>query len=240
MDALTGTAVGWPRSATFRTVDMVGLDVLGHVVRNLTGQGCDAARRARDLALPGFFHQMLERKWLGDKTGGGFYKKTSGPEGEERLALDWKTLEYRPAPEAQVSRRSRWRRSVETLRRAAAHCCSAMAAESRTRPGTSSGGAERAVELRGQSHSEIADTIVEIDRAMRLGFNWEMGPFELWDAAGVEATVDAHEAAKAAGRAQRRDSCWPPAASPGIATRRARASGRALLRPGDGERDTRT
>ena len=82
VDALTGTAVGWPRSATFRTLDMVGLDILGHVVRNMTENVRD--ERA-DLKLPDFFKQMLERKWLGDKTGGGFYKKVKGA-GEERAA----------------------------------------------------------------------------------------------------------------------------------------------------------
>src|SRR6266851_7187051 len=92
VDALTGPAVGWPKSATFRTLDMVGLDILVHVVRNMTENVRD--ERA-DLKLPDFFKQMLERKWLGDKTGGGFYKKVNGA-GDERLGLDWKTLEYRP------------------------------------------------------------------------------------------------------------------------------------------------
>src|SRR6202049_4400693 len=80
VDALTGQAVGWPRSATFRTIDLVGLDILGHVVCNMTANVHD------------------ERRWLGDKTKGGFYKKAKSGEGkeDERLALDWKTLEYRP------------------------------------------------------------------------------------------------------------------------------------------------
>src|SRR5258707_10293983 len=90
VDALTGPAVGWPRSATFRTLDLVGLDILGHVVSNMGKQDSPS--------LPRFFEQMLARKWLGDKTGGGFYKKVkSNTAGEDdRLALDWKTLEYRP------------------------------------------------------------------------------------------------------------------------------------------------
>src|SRR6266496_5540074 len=101
VDALTGPAVGWPRSATFRTIDMVGLDILGHVVANMEGlEGRGSPPHAGK--LPDFFRQMLERKMLGDKTGGGFYKKSAGrapspanPGGDERLALDWKTLEYR-------------------------------------------------------------------------------------------------------------------------------------------------
>src|SRR6202521_6022332 len=99
VDALTGQAVGWPRSATFRTIDLVGLDILGHVVSNMTedaegGRG----RPPHTSTLPDFYKQMLERKWLGDKTQGGFYKKVKGGKGEEdeRLALDWKTLEYHP------------------------------------------------------------------------------------------------------------------------------------------------
>src|ERR1700687_2027510 len=103
IDALTGPAVGWPRSATFRTIDLVGLDILGHVVTNMTENVRD---ERSELQIPAFFRQMLERKWLGDKTKGGFYKKSVGrapspPEPgkekeDERLALDWKTLEYHP------------------------------------------------------------------------------------------------------------------------------------------------
>src|SRR4029077_8074647 len=83
VDALTGPAVGWPRSATFRTIDLVGLDILGHVVGNME-------KTQERSALPPFFTEMLTRKWLGDKTRGGFYKKIKGKDGEEaRLALDW-------------------------------------------------------------------------------------------------------------------------------------------------------
>src|SRR5208282_1942442 len=95
IDALTGHAVGWPGSATFRTIDLVGLDILGHVVTNMTQNVRD---ERSELQIPVFFRQMLERKWLGDKTKGGFYKKVKSGDGkvDERLALDWKTLEYHP------------------------------------------------------------------------------------------------------------------------------------------------
>src|SRR6202453_2689985 len=95
IDALTGQAVGWPKSATFRTIDLVGLDILGHVVGNMTANVHD---ERNELKLPSFFTQMLERKWLGDKTKGGFYKKVKGGDSkeDERMGLDWKTLEYRP------------------------------------------------------------------------------------------------------------------------------------------------
>src|SRR6202161_2820650 len=95
VDALTGQIVGWPRSATFRTIDLVGLDILGHVVTNMTQNVRD---ERSELKIPDFFRQMLERKWLGDKTRGGFYKKSKsgGEKEDERMALNWKTLEYHP------------------------------------------------------------------------------------------------------------------------------------------------
>ena len=88
VDALTGTAIGWPRTGTFRLADMVGIDVLAHVAANFEGSG----------AMPPFVRTMLERKWLGDKARQGFYKKEKDAAGKEvRLVLDWKTLEYVPA-----------------------------------------------------------------------------------------------------------------------------------------------
>src|SRR6185312_3493406 len=93
IDALTGSAVGWPKSATFRTIDLVGLDILAHVVANMSKSVHD---ERSELKLPDFYNQMLERKWLGDKTKQGFYKKTKSESGEERFAIDWRTLEYHP------------------------------------------------------------------------------------------------------------------------------------------------
>ncbi len=183
VDALTGPAVGWPRSATFRTLDLVGLDILGHVVRNMTENVRD---ERNDLKLPDFFRQMLEKKMLGDKTGGGFYKKKKGSGDDERLGLDWKTLEYRPRQKARFA-------SLDT-----AKGIDDPATRIRTLLGGSGKGKDEQFLWSALSDlwtysanriPEISDTIVEIDRAMRLGFNWELGPFELWDAAGVEATV---------------------------------------------------
>jgi len=185
VDALTGTAVGWPKSATFRTIDMVGLDILGHVVRNMAGKVND---ETASLPLPDFYRQMLERKLLGDKTGAGFYKKIKKPEGEERLALDWKTLEYRPRQKPKFPALD-MAKQVENPRE-----------QMRMLLGMDGGKPDRAGQFLWSALSdlwlyaanrvgEIADTVVEIDRSMRLGFNWEMGPFELWDAAGFEATV---------------------------------------------------
>lgn len=190
VDALTGQAVGWPKSATFRTIDLVGLDILGHVVGNMTQNVHD---ERGDLKLPDFFSQMLQRKWLGDKTKGGFYKKVRGSGGEEdeRLAIDWKTLEYHPRQRPKLPALDMAKNIDDT------------AARLRMLLGLDGGKpakGDKATDFLWASLSdlwtysanrvpEISHSIVEIDRAMRLGFNWELGPFELWDAAGVEASV---------------------------------------------------
>ena len=185
VDALTGTAVGWPRSATFRTLDMVGLDILGHVVRNMTENVRD--ERA-DLKLPDFFKQMLERKWLGDKTGGGFYKKVKGAGEDQRLGLDWKTLEYRPQQKAKFASLEMAKNIEDTGPRVK----NLIEGSGKNKTKDDQFLWTALSDLWTYSANripEISGSVVEIDRAMRLGFNWELGPFEFWDAAGVEATV---------------------------------------------------
>jgi 3-hydroxyacyl-CoA dehydrogenase len=194
IDALTGQAVGWPRSATFRTIDLVGLDILGHVVSNMTQNVHD---ERSELQIPAFFRQMLERKWLGDKTKGGFYKKVKHGDGkdkhkeEERMALDWKTLEYHPRHKPKFATLDMAKNVEDT------------GARVRMLLGLDGGAPQKADKAgaflwaalsdlwtySANRIPEISDSVVEIDRAMHLGFNWELGPFELWDAAGVEATV---------------------------------------------------
>jgi len=190
IDALTGEAVGWPKSATFRTIDLVGLDILGHVVGNMTTNVHD---ERSELRLPGFFTQMIERKWLGDKTKGGFYKRAKGGEGkeDERLAIDWKTLEYHPRQKPKFAALDMAKNIEDT------------GARLRMLLGLEVGGPQKGDKAgvflwsslsdlwtySANRVPEISDSIVEIDSAMRLGFSWELGPFELWDAAGVEATV---------------------------------------------------
>jgi len=195
VDALTGQAVGWPKSATFRTIDLVGLDILGHVVSNMTTNVQD---ERSELKLPDFYRQMLDRKWLGDKTKGGFYKKNVGRtvlsgdsnQEDERLALDWKTLEYHPRQKPKFASLDMAKNIEDT----GARLRMLLGLEGSPQKADKAGGflwsalsdlwtycANRV--------PEISDSIVEIDRAMRLGFNWELGPFELWDAAGVEPTV---------------------------------------------------
>ena len=195
VDALTGQAVGWPRSATFRTIDLVGLDILGHVVSNMTedaegGRGCPP----HTSTLPDFYKQMLERKWLGDKTKGGFYKKVKSgkDEEDERLALDWKTLEYHPRQKPKFSALE----MAKNVEQTSARVKMLLGLDGSGPQKNDKAGAflwSALSDLWNYSANripEISDSIVEIDRAMRLGFNWELGPFELWDAAGIEATVE--------------------------------------------------
>jgi 3-hydroxyacyl-CoA dehydrogenase len=189
VDALTGQAVGWPKSATFRTIDLVGLDILGHVVGNMTANVHD---ERSELRLPSFFTQMIERKWLGDKTKGGFYKKAKGGEGkeDERLALDWKTLEYHPRQKPKFAALDMAKNIEDT----GARLRMLLGLEGSPQKGDKAGAFLWSALSDLWTYSanrvpEISDSIVEIDGAMRLGFSWELGPFELWDAAGVEATV---------------------------------------------------
>jgi 3-hydroxyacyl-CoA dehydrogenase len=199
VDALTGQAVGWPKSATFRTIDLVGLDILGHVVSNMTQNVHD---ERSDLKLPDFFRQMVDRKWLGDKTKGGFYKKAKGSGKEDEiLALDWKTLEYHPRHKPKFPALD----TAKNVEQTGARLRMLLGLPDGATPsGGASASSGSQKDKAGQflwsalsdlwTYSanrvpEISDSIVEIDRAMRLGFNWELGPFELWDAAGLEAIV---------------------------------------------------
>src|SRR6202795_4880255 len=190
VDALTGQAVGWPKSATFRTIDLVGLDILGHVVGNMTANVHD---ERGDLRLPEFFAQMLQRKWLGDKTKGGFYKKMKSGAGkeDERMAVDWKTLEYHPRQKPKFASLDMAKNVDEPGARVRMLLgLDGGAPQKADKAGTFLWTALPALWTYSANRiPEISDSIVEIDRAMRLGFNWELGPFELWDAAGVETTV---------------------------------------------------
>jgi 3-hydroxyacyl-CoA dehydrogenase len=182
VDALTGSG-GWTKAPLFRTIDLVGLDVMASVVKNFSKSVKD--ERA-DLKLPDFLDKMIERKLLGDKTKSGFYKKTKGPQGEERLAIDIKTLEYHPAQKPKFPTLE-MAKNIEDM-------------GERLRTILAGDAKDKAAKFTWTNLSElwtysanripeIADTVVEIDAAMRTGFNWEVGPFELWDLAGVEATV---------------------------------------------------
>jgi len=182
VDALTGPVIGWPRTGTFRLADMVGLDVLAAVVAN-------APESAQTPQLGELLAEMLRRGWLGDKAGQGFYKKQSKADGsQERWTLALPDFTYRPMQKAalasldlaknapSVAERMRVVLEADPARdRAAAFLWPFLA-----------GLWNHAAELIGTAASNAP----AIDRAMRAGFNWELGPFELWDAAGVARTVE--------------------------------------------------
>ena len=188
IDALTGPAMGLPKSATFRTLDLVGLDVLVHVVENLRQSLPDDERR--DLfEVPAFVDEMIRRKLLGDKTRQGFYKKVKAALGSEEasdiLTLDLTAFEYRPRQRPRFASLDMARNLEDPRQRVAALI------ESRDRAGdfyrkTLSDTFHYAA----NRIPEIADNIVAIDNAMKWGFNWECGVFELWDAVGIERIAE--------------------------------------------------
>jgi 3-hydroxyacyl-CoA dehydrogenase len=182
IDALTGPALGWPRTGTFRLADLVGIDVLAHVAKNFP-QGVPEG------PFGGVLDEMLKRGWLGDKTGQGFYKKTRGADGQEqRSALDVKTFEYKPMAKAALPALA-MAKSAETaperLRLLLANDAKKDKAAAFLWPflaGLWNYAADRI--------GEVAADAVSIDRAMRAGFNWELGPFEMWDAVGVGRSLE--------------------------------------------------
>ena len=198
VDACTGPAIGWPRSATFRTADLVGLDVLSHVVTNIyentpTGEQGDESREV--YRLPALIAEMVKRGWLGEKTGGGFYKRVKGPGGEsEILTLDWHTMEYRPLQKARLGSIEAGKAIGDTRERLGALLA----------PGLDGKTGDKANQFLWATLAEtcryaalripeIADRILDVDNAMRWGFGWELGPFEMWDAVGVERMAKALE-----------------------------------------------
>jgi 3-hydroxyacyl-CoA dehydrogenase len=184
VDALTGRPMGWPKTGTFRLADMVGLDVLGSVVRNFAANVRD---ERSDLQLPSFLEQMLERKWFGDKTGQGFYRKQKGAENDERLVLDLATLDFRPAQKPRIPALD-LAKNIESLPERIRALLGGNPEKDKAAafywqilPDLWLYAANRI--------GEISDSVADIDRAMRTGFNWELGPFEMWDAAGVSETA---------------------------------------------------
>jgi len=181
VDALTGSLIGLPNSASFRLMDIVGLDVWAHVAGNLYESVPGDPWRER-FVLPEFMRRMVERGWLGDKTGQGFYKRV-GP-AKEIYAIDWKTLEYHPAkkpkfPSVEAAR------NIEDLGQ---RLRALIAAPDRAGSLLWKLFRDHVVYAAGMV-PEISDRIVEIDRAMRWGYANKLGPFELWDALDFPATA---------------------------------------------------
>jgi 3-hydroxyacyl-CoA dehydrogenase len=190
IDKLTGPVIGRPKSATFRTSDVVGLDTLVKVANNLyTGLPNDEGRDT--FKLPEIITKLEQNKWLGDKTGQGFYKKTKNAKGEtEILTLDLKTLEYKPKAKAKFA-------TLETTK---------TIDNLKDRFKVLLAGKDKAGEFYRDSFfglfqyvsnriPEISDELYKIDDAVCAGFGWDLGPFETWDSAGLEKSVKDMEAA---------------------------------------------
>jgi 3-hydroxyacyl-CoA dehydrogenase len=184
VDKLTGPVIGRPKSATFRTADVVGLDTLIKVANNLhAGLPDDEARDA--FKLQAYITNMDEKKWYGDKTGQGFYKKSKSAEGKtEILTLNLKTMEYGPQQKAKFATLEQTK-TIDKLR---------------DRFKVLIAGKDKAGDFYRKSFAgifkyvshripEITDELFKIDDAMKAGFGWELGPFETWDALGAERGI---------------------------------------------------
>jgi 3-hydroxyacyl-CoA dehydrogenase len=183
VDALTGPVIGHPKSATFRTADVVGIDTLVKVA-NGVAENCPNDEAKDIFVIPPFLQKIVENKWLGDKTGQGFYKKTKGEGGKEILTLDLKTMEYGPRQKSKFA-------SIEAAK---------PVEDLKQRMKMLSAATDKAGLFYQQFNSylfsyishripEIADDIYKVDDGMKAGFGWELGPFEIWDLLGVEASV---------------------------------------------------
>ncbi len=185
VDKLSGPVIGRPKSATFRTVDVVGLDTLVHVANGIR-ENCQNDERLELFKLPEFINTMMENKWLGSKTGQGFYKKTVSAEGKkEILSLDLNTLEYRSAKRAKFATLE----LTKTVEKVVDRFKILVK------------GKDKAGEFYRKSFAalfayvsnripEITDDLYKIDDAMKAGFGWEHGPFQIWDAIGIEKGIE--------------------------------------------------
>ena len=192
VDKLTGPVIGRPKSATFRTVDVVGLDTLVHVANGIA-ENCPDDERKDLFKLPDFIKTMVDNKWLGSKSGQGFYKKVKNKDGSsEILSLDLDSLEYRSKKRAQFATLETTKTIDTVIDRFK------VLVEGKDKAGEfyrNSFGALFAY----VSHRipEITDALYKIDDAMKAGFGWEHGPFQIWDAIGMERGI---ELAKANGQ----------------------------------------
>ena len=189
VDKLTGPIIGHAKSATFRTSDVVGLDTLMNVANGLA-QGLPNDEAKAVFALPEFLQKMGENKWLGDKTGQGFYKKVKGEGGKSEIqALDLATLEYKPSAKVKFATLE-LTKTMDVLAPRFAVLVT---------------GKDKAGEFYRKSFGslfayvtnrvpEITDALYKIDDALRAGFGWEMGPFETWDALGVPKGIELMQA----------------------------------------------
>jgi 3-hydroxyacyl-CoA dehydrogenase len=210
VDAITGPALGRPKSATFRTMDIAGIDVLGHVARNLTDRLTDDESR-RAFALPALVQTLIDRGWVGEKAGQGFYRRA----GSEILTLDPGTLDYRPRQTARLPALEAAQTIADVRERLKTLFLGRdkVGAFLRATLGPTLVYAARVAPT-------IAYSIDDVDRAMQWGFGWDLGPFEAWDAIGVREVIDAlgvsapplADEMPQKGRNRFRDGAVPPAA----------------------------
>jgi 3-hydroxyacyl-CoA dehydrogenase len=184
VDAITGPAMGHPKSASFGTTDLVGLDTMVHVVRTLREECADDEAQPT-FAVPDFVTRMVENGQLGRKTKAGFFKREKGPKGENiDYVLDWKTGQYRL--KAKLDAPSL--KATKGIHQPGARIATLVRADDRA--GAFAWRIIRdTLAYSSRRLGEISDTIVDIDNALKWGFNWELGPFETWDALGVADTV---------------------------------------------------
>ncbi|MGG4496251.1 3-hydroxyacyl-CoA dehydrogenase NAD-binding domain-containing protein [Brevibacillus reuszeri] len=183
VDALTGPVIGRPKSATFRTLDVVGLDTYVHVAGNVRNKSADEQEKAI-FEVPAFVLQMVEKRMIGQKAGQGFFKQVKSAQGKEILALDTQTLEYRPSVKAKFASldAAKTAKTLPEKLKALAY-------------GKDKGNEfvwsvlKKVLLYSADKVHEIADDLVAVDQAMKWGFGWELGPFETWDAIGVEKSV---------------------------------------------------
>jgi 3-hydroxyacyl-CoA dehydrogenase len=190
VDALTGPVIGRPKSATFRTADVVGIDTLVKVAKGVY-ENCPADEAKESFIIPAWLDKMVANKWLGDKTKQGFFKKIKNEKGEsEILTLDLKTFEYKPRVKPKFA-------TLETAK---------PIEDLKTRLKALCAGQDKAGEFYRQFHyglfayisnrvPEISDELYRVDDAMMAGFGWEIGAFESWDALGLKKTTEAVKAA---------------------------------------------
>jgi 3-hydroxyacyl-CoA dehydrogenase len=185
VDAIFGEPLGRARSAVFRTADIAGIDTLVHVADNLYENLPDDAQR-EVFKIPDFVREMVRRGWTGEKGGQGFYKRVKDAEGQTQiLVIDPATLEYRPQEKVRFDSIGKARNNPDVGERARIIMSSADRAGTLAWQVTAD-----ALAYAAEHAGEIAHTIVDIDRAMRWGFNWEQGTFESWDALGAEWTAE--------------------------------------------------
>lgn len=190
IDSITGPVIGRPKSATFRTADIVGIDTLIKVAKGVV-DNCPADEAKTTFLTPPWLERMVKENWLGDKTGQGFFKKTKGVGGEkEILTLDLKTLEYKPRQKTKFTSVDA-AKPIDDLKQRLKMLVAAQ---------------DKAGEFYRQFHyslfsyishriPEISDEVYRIDDAMKAGFGWEIGAFESWDTLEVEKTVQLMKAA---------------------------------------------